>query len=717
MTFKKAVLYRGVLCIAAYFLLGCEQMAGPVTKTGTGPDTETGEKSTVAEFTVTVDPNLSYGAITVEPPKAAEGAEITLTVTPHEDYYLEEGYPVLMDAEGGEAASITGDPETLVFAFPMPARNVLVSASFAKIPNGLYAITIDPSITNGTVTASAAESKERKTITVILAPDPQMQFHSGSLKVNNGTVKVSGSKTRYTFTMPARDVVISAEFKPPNNIDTAEKFLQIGRTAEFPLDEIYEINADITISNWTPPDSEKTPFTGVIYGQGKTITLESFSSSALSDAPHLGVFAYLRSAVIQDLTIIGASAPFNATSAQYCGLLAGYAQGAELKNIAVAGTLDITRTSGILYVAGLAGYMQGGSLENDPACGKSSVSVTGKTTAGTVYGGGMVGYAKDVTTISGIHTTGNVTVTGEGHNTSAGGFSAYSYASKISGCSATGNISVVADAHGAKDDSHLYMTYAGGLVGQSVSSGATITKSYATGTAYAQSPYPYAGGLCGYNYGDSVIAESYATGKVTAESQGALPYAGGLSGYNSNKAVIQDSYATGYVSAVFSSTGAAGWTGGIVGSNAKDAVISRCYSLSAVSPPAFMGDDGMPIDQPGVTPGGAAGGIVGHTYFTQYAVSLTKIENCAALNSSLRGNNVHRITGSVADNAILLNNIGWDGMDWTPGPEPAERTANGLDGADCVAKPGSSVYTDTLGWDFASVWKMGGNGYPVLRWQ
>jgi hypothetical protein len=396
-------------------------------------------------------------------------------------------------------------------------------------------------------------------------------------------------------------------------------------------------------------------------------------------------------------------------------LLAGYAEGAELKNITVAGTLDATRTSGLLYLGGIAGYMQGGSLENDSACEISSVSVTGKATGGAVYGGGMVGYAKDVTTISGVHTTGDVTAIGESHNTSAGGLCAYSQASKIFGCSAIGNISVVADAHGLADMSHLYMTYAGGLVGQSVSSGATITKSYATGTVYAESPYPYAGGLCGYNYGNSVIAECFATGAVNAKAQGALPYAGGLSGYNSNNAVIKDSYATGSVAAV--STGSSGWAGGITGSNAKDAVISRCYSLSSVSPSIGSGD--MPMDQPGVLTGGAAGGIVGHTYFTQYAnAPLTKIENCAALNPSLTaGRSVHRITGSIADNAILSNNIGRADMAWTPGPDAADKTANGLDGADCAAKPVQSVFESDLGWDFASVWKIGGDGYPVLQWQ
>jgi hypothetical protein len=512
-------------------------------------------------------------------------------------------------------------------------------------------------------------------------------------------------------------VVLSAVFKPYNSINTADEFAQIGRTEAFPLDEIYEINADISLSDWTPPDSLTNPFSGVIYGKGKTITLESFSPSALNGARHLGVFAYLKTAAVQDLTVVGALGPFSATGGQYCGLLAGYADYATLKNIAVSGTLDVTRQSGLLYLGGAVGYMQGGSLENDLSCETSGVSVTGKTTGGAVYGGGMAGYVKD-TAISGAHTTGDVTVTGEGHNTSAGGLCAYSRAAKISNCSATGDISVVADSGGLTDMSHLFMTYAGGLVGESTDSGAAITKSYATGNASAKSPYPYAGGLCGYNYADSVISECYATGSASAESQGALPYVGGLSGYNSNKAVIKDSYSTGSVNAV--STGSSGWAGGIVGSNAKDAVISRCYSLSAVQVTSGNGD--MPsIGQPGVTSGGSAGGIAGHTYFTQYAVALTKIENCAALNPSLGGlgtsPNVHRITGGIADNAILANNIGRANMAWTPSPEAGQKTADGLDGADCAAQPDRSVYTDLLGWDFAAVWKMGGSGYPVLQWQ
>jgi hypothetical protein len=42
--------------------------------------------------------------------------------------------------------------------------------------------------------------------------------------------------------------------------------------------------------------------------------------------------------------------------------------------------------------------------------------------------------------------------------------------------------------------------------------------------------------------------------------------------------------------------------------------------------------------------------------------------------------------------------------------------ANAKDGADAVAQPAQSVFTG-MGWDFVTVWKMGGNGYPALKWE
>jgi hypothetical protein len=50
------------------------------------------------------------------------------------------------------------------------------------------------------------------------------------------------------------------------------------------------------------------------------------------------------------------------------------------------------------------------------------------------------------------------------------------------------------------------------------------------------------------------------------------------------------------------------------------------------------------------------------------------------------------------------------------GAVPASPYANRVDGADCAEKPEQSFY-QSLGWDFNSVWKMGDDGYPALRWQ
>ncbi|MDR2445482.1 MAG: hypothetical protein LBD44_06065, partial [Spirochaetaceae bacterium] len=52
----------------------------------------------------------------------------------------------------------------------------------------------------------------------------------------------------------------------------------------------------------------------------------------------------------------------------------------------------------------------------------------------------------------------------------------------------------------------------------------------------------------------------------------------------------------------------------------------------------------------------------------------------------------------------------------TPDPPAMEKTAGGMDGADCAAKPDEAAFT-AMGWDFAGVWKMGGDGYPVLDWE
>lgn len=79
-----------------------------------------------------------------------------------------------------------------------------------------YKVAIDAGIANGTVTANKSASLSGTTVTLTVAPAENYQLKSGSLKVNDGAVTVTpvtGTENQYTFTMPAADVTVTAEFE------------------------------------------------------------------------------------------------------------------------------------------------------------------------------------------------------------------------------------------------------------------------------------------------------------------------------------------------------------------------------------------------------------------------------------------------------------------------------------------------------------------------
>jgi hypothetical protein len=127
-----------------------------------------------------------------------------------------------------------------------------------------------------------------------------------------------------------------------------------------------------------------------------------------------------------------------------------------------------------------------------------------------------------------------------------------------------------------------------------------------------------------------------------------------------------------------------------------------------------------------------------------------KIEGCAALNPGISwkgvtaddvivrrianfsknasgpAGNKEYLEERYPENNHLINNIGYANMtiDYQPNAAQLAKTPeitlikgpNEKDGADCEDKPAQSVYA-ALGWNFGTVWKMGGNGYPALQWQ
>lgn len=118
---------------------------------------------------------------------AVKNTVIELVITP------DKGYEVDTVKVNGEA--ITGT------SFTMPEKDVTVEVTFKK---STYTVTV-AAAANGTVTADKATAQVGDTITVTATPDTDYELSKITV---NGTA-ITGN----TFTMPAENVTIAAEFK------------------------------------------------------------------------------------------------------------------------------------------------------------------------------------------------------------------------------------------------------------------------------------------------------------------------------------------------------------------------------------------------------------------------------------------------------------------------------------------------------------------------
>ena len=160
------------------------------------------------------------GKLEITPATAAKDETVTVKVTPDAGYALKEnGLKVTYtDAESNEqTVEVKAGTEANTYTFAMPAYPVNVSAEFVK-EYKVTAATVD----NGTVTANPTTAVEGKEITVTVSAKEGYKLTADSLKAtytdadNNNqpiTLKDGTDANTYTFTMPAGDVAITAEFE------------------------------------------------------------------------------------------------------------------------------------------------------------------------------------------------------------------------------------------------------------------------------------------------------------------------------------------------------------------------------------------------------------------------------------------------------------------------------------------------------------------------
>jgi hypothetical protein len=154
----------------------------------------------------------------------------------------------------------------------------------------------------------------------------------------------------------------------------------------------------------------------------------------------------------------------------------------------------------------------------------------------------------------------------------------------------------------------------------------------------------------------------------------------------------------------------------------------NCWSKAAITVSASKDEKGSASQQ-------GAGGIAGFNGSQETGGAKRQgkaLSGCVALNPSISAPNgferagrvigenfegVNELIGEDVINAAQENNYAWSGMAVTVGgAAPASPYANRVDGADCAEKPEQSFY-QSIGWDFDTIWKMGGDGYPALQWQ
>jgi hypothetical protein len=605
-------------------------------------------------------------------------------------------------------------------------------------------------------------------ITVTAAPNSD----KAALNTGNGEPRhLDVGATTVAITVTAEDGATKATYRVTVTrldgtvipIHTAEEMAKIGREEGYPLAGSYFLAADLELENWTPIGvNGGSAFTGKFDGDGKRITLRGFDESVFGgngDA-FIGLFGYIKGAAISKALVknlalrIDLDKTVSKTVVCYVGALAGYADAyTELDSITVEGSLDFANVNAAtpkrpVYVGGIAGALIASEIKNSAV----SADIRGLGTAGNGsynYVGGLAGIfdRNAVNTgmtpsaiagapfagasIANSHNSGAVlgVAEGTGANVFAGGIAGGSrygfktyYSGKIEDCYSTGNVTASGGGIWA---------WAGGIAGTICGDGhdnpdaegsgipgtgpTRIVRCYATGIVAAsgsQNSWPYVGGIVGYNYYGSLVSQCWFDGAVRAEGDRISDYTGGIAGYNSKQyyghsSRIEDCWSAGSVEGYSNA-------GGIAGQNQVAAVIERCYSRALISARAVKD---TVINQAQ----GGAGGIAGYNAVPDSFGAVGTVRNCVALSPSIIAAGgfdlLHRVVGNGGGD--YGSNLALQDMEIIIGgvsSTPDDTGANAKDGEDCAAQPDRSVYAG-LGWDFASVWEMGGNGYPVLRWQ
>ena len=231
--------------------------------------------------------------------KVAEGTSVTVVATPKDGYTLTADGVVVTYGDNQTLKATPDTEKANTYTFAMPAGDATVSAAFEEVKK--YNVTVAGTVENGTVGVEPKTAAAKDVVTVTVTPNTNFKYTDGSLKAtytDGGTKKeindfkaVDGKENTYTFTMPAADVTVSAEFEAVkaktysvtiNNSDhgkvEADKNTDVeaGDTVTLtvtPADDMYTL-AQLAKNGLVIKDSENTDVPYTTVEEGKTYTFE-----------------------------------------------------------------------------------------------------------------------------------------------------------------------------------------------------------------------------------------------------------------------------------------------------------------------------------------------------------------------------------------------------------------------------------------------------------
>ena len=215
-------------------------------------------------YTVSIASTIENGTVTADKTtELSAGEKVTLTVKPASDYTL-ESLTVTDDSDTTVSTTADADDSTK-YTFTMPESNVNVSATFtstASTPETkTYTVTIASTIENGTVTADKTtelSAGEKVTLTVTPASDYTLEALTvtDALSAAVSTTVDANDSTKYTFTMPEKNVNVSATFKTTiPEIKTYTVTISSTTNGTVTADKTTDISAGETITLTVYPNS------------------------------------------------------------------------------------------------------------------------------------------------------------------------------------------------------------------------------------------------------------------------------------------------------------------------------------------------------------------------------------------------------------------------------------------------------------------------------